>query len=224
LPTFGPDAVAALLKWKPKETGQHRLSALICFLLDSGARIDEALSITWKDLNLNDCLVTLWGKGRKQRTVPFSNELRRRLYLWSRKSTFTQATDFVFCTRQGLKQGRRNVLRDVKILCRELGFEPPARTLHACRHSFATFFIRSGGNPLTLQRLLGHTSLEMTRRYVSLNVEDLRREHRSLLGLGTPSSSRALAQGTKDSGLVPWATKFDAGIPVAHLQRRVNWR
>ena len=48
---------------------------------------------------------------------------------------------------------------------------------YALRHSFATCFLRRGGNALALQRILGHSTLEMTKRYVHLNDQDLREQH-----------------------------------------------
>jgi integrase/recombinase XerD len=73
--------------------------------------------------------------------------------------------------------GRRVVLRDVKALCKKLGFSPPARTLHSFRHTFAVNYLRRGGGVFHLQRVLGHASLEMTRLYANLMTEDLQAIH-----------------------------------------------
>jgi integrase/recombinase XerD len=72
------------------------------------------------------------------------------------------------------------VLRDVKRLCVRLGFDPPARTLHACRHTFALNYIRRGGSVFHLQKVLGHSSLDMTRRYANLMTEDLSAIHQKV--------------------------------------------
>ena len=69
-------------------------------------------------------------------------------------------------------------LRGIKLLCKHLGFAPPARTLHAFRHSFAVFYLRRGGSVFHLQKVLGHSStLEMTRRYANLVTADLQAVH-----------------------------------------------
>jgi integrase/recombinase XerD len=80
--------------------------------------------------------------------------------------------------------GRRVVLRAVKNLCTRLGFDPPARTVHAFRHTFAVNYIRRGGSVFHLQKVLGHSTLEMTRPYANLMTEDLQAVHErvSLLG------------------------------------------
>jgi len=172
------------MKWRPKSIPQQRLHLLISFLLDIGARIDEALSLRWTDVDFDNLLVLLHGKGGKDRRIPMSLELRKRLFQYQKriqlKAERNISSDLVFGTRGGTKQGRRNVLRDVKVLCRELGFEPPARTLHAFRHTFATNYLRRGGNVFLLQRALGHSSLEMTRRYAHLQTSDLSAVHEKL--------------------------------------------
>jgi integrase/recombinase XerD len=67
------------------------------------------------------------------------------------------------------------MLRDVKRVCKRLGFTAPARTLYAFRHTFAVNHLRRGGSVFHLQKCLGHSTLEMTRRYAKLMTEDLPR-------------------------------------------------
>jgi len=171
LPTYTPQQIQLLLGWKPKKITGYRLSTFIAFLADTGCRIDEALSVHWKDIDFDNMLVLLHGKGSKDRLVPISLELGTRLFLFQRK---TEAKDgFVFGTQSGTKQGRRNVLRDFKNLCRSLGFEPPERSIHAMRQTSAVSYLRKGGSIFHLQKMLGHSTLEMTRRYANLMTEDL---------------------------------------------------
>ena len=77
-------------------------------------------------------------------------------------------------------------MRDVKLLCKRLGFSRPARTLHAFRHTFAVNYLRRGGSVFHLQKVLGHSTLEMTRRYANLVTADLQAVHErvSLLSAG----------------------------------------
>lgn len=93
--------------------------------------------------------------------------------------------DLVFPTMHATQLGRRVQLRDVKLLCKRLGIVPPARTIHALRHTFAVNYLRRGGSVFHLQKVLGHSSLEMTRRYANLVTEDLQAVHErvSLLSL-----------------------------------------
>lgn len=176
LPTFTAQQIKMLVAWKPKGKHQRRLHLLVLFLLDTGCRISEALTLHVRDIDLDNLLVTLDGKGRKQRIVPFSFELRKALFRYI--TDFKRKPDaLLLATRSETQLGRRVMLRDVKLLCWRLGFEPPARTLHAFRHSFGVNYIRRGGSVFHLQKCLGHSTLEMTRRYANLMTEDLQAVH-----------------------------------------------
>lgn len=173
LPTLTASQVSLLVKWKPKNFYQRRLHLVVLTLLDTGCRISEATGLQVADLDLDNLLMTLNGKGQKQRKVPFSFELRKQLCRVTERG-------LLFGTRNGTKLDRRVVLRDVKLLCTRLGFDPPARTLHAFRHTFAVNYLRRGGSVFHLQKVLGHSSLEMTRRYANLMTEDLQAIHQRI--------------------------------------------
>jgi site-specific recombinase XerD len=172
LPTFTAPQVSLLVKWKPRTFYQRRLHLLVLILLDTGCRITEALTLRIGDLDMDNLLVTLDGKGRKQRVVRFSFELRKTLCRYIRD--FERKPDrLLLASRNETRLGRRVMLRDVKLLCKRLGFDPPARTLHAFRHTFAVNYIRRGGSVFHLQKCLGHSTLEMTRRYANLMLSVL---------------------------------------------------
>jgi integrase/recombinase XerD len=176
LPTFTEQQIRQLVAWKPKGTCQRRLHLLVLFLLDTGCRITEALSLRVREIDFENLLVTLDGKGRKQRVVPFSFELRKAMFRHC-KDFERKPDSLLFANRNETMLGRRNVLRDVKSLCKKLGFTPPGRTLHATRHTFAMGYLRGGGNVFALQRVMGHSDLETTRKYVNMTTSDLQAVH-----------------------------------------------
>jgi integrase/recombinase XerD len=176
LPTFSEQQIRLLLACRPKGKYQRRLHLLIMFLLDTGCRISEALGLRVSDIDFENMLVTLDGKGRKQRVVPFSFELRKAMFRYCKEMGRTP-DHFLFANSSQTKLGRRNMLRDVKLLCKKLGFTPPGRTLHAFRHTFAVNYLRRGGSVFHLQKVLGHATLEMTRRYANLVTSDLQAVH-----------------------------------------------
>jgi integrase/recombinase XerD len=184
LPTLTEQQAALLIKWKPQNFYQRRLHLLGLLLLDTGCRITEALSLRVSEIDFDNLLVTLDGKGRKQRVVPFSFELKKALFRYIRDYART-AGMLLFASRSESMLGRRVMLRDMKLLCKRLGFDPPGRTLHSFRHTFAVNYLRRGGSVFHLQKVLGHSTLEMTRRYANLVTADLQAVHErvSLLSL-----------------------------------------
>ena len=89
LPTFTEQQIRLLVAWKPKGKYQRRLHLLMLFLLDTGCRIAEALTLRVSDIDFENLLVTLDGKGRKQRVVPFSFELRKAILRYFKESNRT---------------------------------------------------------------------------------------------------------------------------------------
>jgi integrase/recombinase XerD len=178
LPTFSEGQVKLIVGWKPRQKNllERRWHLLSLLLLDLGCRISEALTLRVGDLDLDNLLCTVSGKGRKERIIPFSYALRKALHRYI--VDFGLKPDaLLFSTRAGTPVRRITALRSIKRLCRHLGFEPPARTLHAFRHTFAQNYVRHGGSVFHLQKTLGHRSLEMSRRYANLVVADLQAVH-----------------------------------------------
>ena len=171
LPIFTTEQIKRLICYKPRTAFQQRLHLLIIMLFDNGCRVSEALEVRGADVDLDNLLVTVHGKGRKDRKVPMSIELRKALF------KYRGGEGLLFTTANGTRWGRIGTLRSVKLHCRKLGFEPPARTLHAMRHTFALNYLRKGGSVFHLQKILGHSTLEMTRRYANLLTEDLQAIH-----------------------------------------------
>lgn len=69
------------------------------------------------------------------------------------------------------------MLRDFKKLCRKLGFEPWSGAFMPSGHTFSVNYIRQGGSQFHLLKILGHTSLEMTKKYVNLQTADIQAIH-----------------------------------------------
>jgi integrase/recombinase XerD len=187
LPTLTEAQVKLLVNWKPlpRNFHQRRLHLLSLLLLDIGCRITEALTTKVRDLDMENLLVTLDGKGRKQRIVPFSFSLRKALHRFIADFNLKPESR-LFATREGIQVRRMTALRGVKLLCARLGFIPPGRTLHAFRHTFAVNYLRRGGSVFHLQKVLGHSSLEMTRRYANLVTADLQAVHERVSLLSKP--------------------------------------
>ena len=112
LPTFAPSQVSRLVRWKPKSFCKRRLHLLTLILLDTGCRITEALTLRVSEIDLENLVVTLDGKGRMQRIVPFSFELRKVLFRYI--ADYNRKPDSLLLTsRNETRLGRRVMLNDI---------------------------------------------------------------------------------------------------------------
>jgi integrase/recombinase XerD len=175
--TFTDTQLNAIIRWKPKGWFQWRLHAVLSTIIDTGIRIDEALSLKRADVDFENLLITVTGKGNKQRIVPFSRELRKIIWKWSKKHSH----DYFFPTRDGNKIMYDNFRRDMRALGDLLGIKGARVSPHTLRHYFALHFLRRGGDLYTLSRILGHTDIRTTQIYLrSMGIEQIRESHTRL--------------------------------------------
>jgi integrase/recombinase XerD len=187
LSTFGEDQIRAILTFKPKGRNLIRAHMVACLLLDTGLRISEALGLRRPDIDFDNLVLKVYGKGSKERLIPMSLELRKILFRWNQKSK----SDLVFVTRNGTKMTVRNFQRDFKELGKRLKITGVRMSPHTCRHTFACEYLRRGGNLEFLRRILGHSSILTTQKYLrSLGVEDLQAAHEGLSPLTAERGTR----------------------------------
>lgn len=155
-----------------------RVHALSCALLDTGCRIRELLDARVEDFNFDDLLVTVIGKGDKQRRLPFSVDLRRILfrYLQQRERFGVPSREpLMFPAHTGGRWDQQNALGSLYLFEDKLGIRRFG--FHRLRHTFATEYLRRGGDVVRLSRTLGHTQITTTMRYLHLLTEDLTLDH-----------------------------------------------
>jgi len=152
-------------------------------LFYSGLRIEEALNLRWRDINLkNDELIVHNGKGNKSRSVVIFSSLNKCLTKWEKKIS-SSPEDLVFpspklnCTQ--VKMTRRNVSRIFKKYVRKVNYNDNLCT-HSLRHSSATYMLRKGFNVFDVKKMLGHSSIETTLKYVHLTMGDIKKKAKNL--------------------------------------------
>ena len=178
--TISEESLRKIVHYQPRNPIELRIHTLILFLIDTGARINEAITLKRSNIDLNSRLMKIMGKGQKERVVPMSLVLRTILLRYLEQHD----CELVFCSRDGEKMSYNNLLRDYARLCDLLEIERKG-AFHALRHSFAYNYARSFGklsgdskNSLFhLQKQLGHSDLSTTRIYVDLQPEDLLEVH-----------------------------------------------
>jgi len=155
-----------------------RNQTIFMLLIDTGIRIGEAIGLKLDDLYLNDGYIKVFGKGQRERIVPIGNNVQKAIhrYLFRyRPIPDNPDTNNVF-----LSMLRRQMSYNaMKLVFNRLAERAGIKRLHAhlCRHTFATKFLSNGGDIFTLQKILGHSTLEMVRRYSNLNSDYVRAQH-----------------------------------------------
>jgi site-specific recombinase XerD len=142
--------------------------AILVVMLDTGIRLSELCELRFEDTHVEEGYLKVMGKGRKERVVPIGASAQKVLWRYIihfRPEPMLKLDDYLFLTLNG------NPLHAnaVKLLIKRWGKKAGVPRLHAhlCRHTFATnFLIHNCGDVFRLQQILGHTSLEMVRRYV----------------------------------------------------------
>jgi integrase/recombinase XerD len=179
LKIFTEAHISAILRYKPKDKYQHRFYAVTCLLIDTGMRIDEALSLKLADVDFEQLLVKVRGKGDKERIAPISMEGRKILYRYLKERV---SSEFLFSSRSGLPLMYRNYIRQLRDTCKEMGISGVRISPHNFRHYFAIQYLRNGGDIYRLSRILGHTTVSTTTVYLrSMGVDIIREAHQSPL-------------------------------------------
>lgn len=151
--------------------------AILVLLLDTLARISEISGLNLADVDLEGRSIRVMGKGRKQRDLPCGQIAAQALRRYARSVGDHRPTDPFFISRNGRRLGREGVAAAMRTYARRAKIDGVRCSPHTLRHTGAKRFILSGGDVFTLQRLLGHTSLAMVRRYVELANADVRVQH-----------------------------------------------
>lgn len=151
--------------------------AVILLLVDTGMRSGELAGMKARDLDTKNRRLTVFGKGSKERVLPFSPTTGKAIwhYLQTERGEHGPR-DPLFVTVDGEPLNREALLQLVNRLGERAGVTDCHP--HRFRHTFAVTFLRNGGNAYELQALLGHTTLEMVKQYLSLAQTDVEAAHR----------------------------------------------
>ncbi|HVI24882.1 MAG TPA: tyrosine recombinase XerC [Xanthomonadaceae bacterium] len=144
--------------------------ALLELFYSSGLRLSELCALRWRDLHLDDGLVTVLGKGSRQRTVPVGSHARAALSAW-RVEQRPESDAPVFPGRNGPITPRAVQLR-LRQLARRQGLFKRVHP-HLLRHSFASHVLESSGDLRGVQELLGHADIATTQIYTHLDFQHL---------------------------------------------------
>ncbi len=157
----------------------ERNKAIIETLYGCGLRVSELINMRVSDLHLKEGIISVTGKGDKQRLVPLGSMAEKqittylkqiRVHVTSKKGS----EDILFLNNRGDMLSRQMVFLVVKELVQKAGIKKRVSP-HTFRHSYATHLVQNGANLRAVQELLGHASITTTEIYTHLNIRDLRK-------------------------------------------------
>lgn len=149
--------------------------ALAELLYGSGIRINEALSLNIKDINLEDRTIKVKGKGNKERIVPLSSKSINSLTKYFKLRSIQKIKDIeaVFISKNGKRMYHSAAYRIINSSMKGIT-ESKKKSPHVLRHTFATHLISNGADIRSVSEMLGHSSLSTTQVYTHLSVEKLK--------------------------------------------------
>jgi len=175
--TFSEKEVERLLAQADKgSNGGFRNYCLLLTLIDTGIRISELANLKTDDIDYEQNLFRVMGKGQRERFVPFGRRVAKALMKYQMKCRPEPVgTDNFWLRRDGGPLVLMRIQKIVSAYGKKAGLK--RCYAHKLRHTSSVMYLRNGGDVFSLQKKLGHKSLVMTRHYSNLADSDVRAQH-----------------------------------------------
>ena len=153
---------------------EYKMWVMTNFLLSTGVRQKSLLNIKIKDLDFDSELINITHtKNRKALIIPMNSDIKKILQEYIRHRG-GEKDDFLFCNIYGKQLAKSTMIHTLLEYNKARGVEKSGT--HRYRHTFAKKWVLMNGNIVTLQKILGHSSLQMTQNYINLLVSDMKKD------------------------------------------------
>ena len=181
IPAFSEAQIRALLGAIDTSTPEgYRDYAVIVTLLDTALRVTELTNLQLEHLRIDEGVLKVMGKGGKERLIPIGKAVQRLLWRYIhnyRPEPSLPNRDYLFLTADGRQLTKGRIQKRIALYGKRASLIGVRCSPHTLRHTGAVNFLRNGGDVFSLQRLLGHSTLSMTRHYCELADIDVKRAH-----------------------------------------------
>lgn len=161
----------------------HRDRTMLEVLYATGLRVTELVNLKYSQINTNQGVIRIVGKGNRERLIPLGEEAVRWLTDFVRgprnEILLDRTTDFLFPTRRGDRMTRQAFWHIIKRYARKAQIDK-GLSPHTMRHAFATHLLNHGADLRVVQMLLGHSDLSTTQIYTHVareRLKDLHQQH-----------------------------------------------
>ena len=164
------------------KNNSFRDKCIISMLYSCGLRVSELLSLNLTNLNLDENILRVLGKGKKERIIPIGNKSREDLinYLEIERPRLSRKKDskgFLFLSNRGNALSRKTTWNIVRIHTKKC-FPDKSISPHTFRHSFASHLLEGGADLRIVQELLGHSNISTTQIYTHIDKSYLKEIHK----------------------------------------------
>ena len=157
--------------------------AMLETMYSSGLRVSELLNLKKGQVNLNKCVITVFGKGAKERKVPIAEyavAYIKKYLAEVRNKSEHKSSDYLFINKKGEPLSRVFFFKQVKKYTELAGIQT-AISPHTLRHSFATHLLNHGAQLRMVQGMLGHTNIATTQIYTHVSSEKLKSDYDKIM-------------------------------------------
>lgn len=181
LPNYlSEDEIDNLLDIRLVTPYDYRNKAMLELLYATGVRITELINLKVSDVDLYNCFIRVFGKGKKERIVPISDLAVKYLtiYIEEYRNDILKEHDseYLFISNSYKNISRQGFFKILKAECERCGIEKNVSP-HVLRHSFATHMLKHGADLRIIQELLGHEDISTTQIYAHLVNEKLKEDY-----------------------------------------------
>ena len=173
------EEVELILDIDLKTPFDYRNKAMLELMYSSGLRVSELLDLVINDIDFENDLVKVFGKGSKERIIPIGDYALRALskYICEyRNALIKNPTDVLFLNNHGKKMSRSGFFKIINKIAEEKKIKKEISP-HILRHSFATHMLECGADLRSIQELLGHENMSTTSIYTHVRSDLLRKEY-----------------------------------------------
>ena len=156
--------------------------AMLWLMAGCGLRRAEVCGLTTEDLDLRECTLRVYGKGRRYRVMPLSPPVWDAISAYLPHRRPQNGSIKLLLDERGVPVNRFRVYDAVKALAEQAGVDPARVSPHTFRRTFATLLNRQGTDIRTIQELLGHADISTTMRYIEVDANRKRKAVASLWG------------------------------------------
>ena len=175
------DEIDNLLDIDARDPFSARNKAILELMYATGLRISEVISLEFKNIDFEECIVRVMGKGSKERIVPINDYALDALNTYIEEyrplMVKNEVNNYLFLNNHGKQMTRQGIFKMIKAECLKKGITKDISP-HTIRHTFATHLLENGADLRIIQELLGHSDISTTQIYTHLTNDELKNDYK----------------------------------------------